>query len=226
MFCKTIILSNSQNLTNNAPKGILTLSKESNAIKGKIRLYNVVSLPPLTKIGLYINEKVYISAINKKTNYYEFELKENIDITQSIYCALIDNSDNDKKVLLEGGSFNGFYFTDSPFDSVLEAKDEEIEQTIDEALKQSDKCETCNCENCEYKKYFYQNNNLASENIMEIKNKTNKSPLLDDLNTSGNRDLKTNDTATDTFQTNVIEKLEQEIKMLFEKISGKQRDKI
>lgn len=155
MFCKTIILSNSENLTTNAPKGILTLSKENTTIKGKVRLYNLISLPQNTKIGLYINEKVYISVLTRKANHYEFDLNENIDITQSIYCALIDHNNN-KKVLLEGGSFNGFYFTDSPFDAILEAKDEQLDQTIDNALKKTETCESCSCTNCEYKKYFYE----------------------------------------------------------------------
>ena len=84
MLCKTIILSNSQNLNNNSPKGILTLSKEGNSVLGKIRLYNISQLPLTTKIGIYVNENVHISSITKKTHHYEFQLNENIDITQSI----------------------------------------------------------------------------------------------------------------------------------------------
>ena len=178
MFCKTIILSNSENLNSNAPKGILTLSNENNSIKGKIRLYNIIALPFGTKIGLYINEKVYISPLNKKPNHYEFDLQSKIDITQSIYCALIDNSLGDKKVLLEGGSFNGFYFTDSPFDAVLEAKDEQLEKTIDTALKQVEKCEDCSqCSKCEYKKYFYQTYSNVEKN-----DNLNENPQLEPTN--------------------------------------------
>ena len=79
MLCKTIILSNSQNLNNN-PKGILTLSNENNYIMGKIRLYNIQTLPQSTKIGLYIDEKVYTSTINKRPNHYEFVLNQNIEL--------------------------------------------------------------------------------------------------------------------------------------------------
>ncbi len=158
MFCKTIILSNSENATNNAPKGILTLSKENNSIKGKIRLYNINFLPTSTKVGLYINDKAHISNIVKKTNHYEFDLSANIDISQSVYCALIDTANN-KQVILEGGSFSGFCFSDSPFDSILEARDEELEQDINKAIKDLDNCNPLNCSNCEYKKYFYQHCN-------------------------------------------------------------------
>ena len=125
MICKTIILSNTENLTTNAPKGILTLSKDEHSINGKIRLYNLTTLPSGTKIGLYINDNVLISTLTFKHNYYMFDLQSNIDINQSIYCALIDTNNN-KKVLLEGGSSNSFSFTDSPFDAVLEAKDEQL----------------------------------------------------------------------------------------------------
>lgn len=155
MLCKTIILSNSENISNNAPKGILTLSKDNNVVSGKIRLYNLATLPASAKIGLYINEKVHISPLNYKQQCYTFNLENNIDISQSIYCALIDVANN-KKVLLEGGSFNGFYFTDSPFDAVIEAKDEQLEQDIASALNDTT-CKDCDCAECEYKKYFYDN---------------------------------------------------------------------
>lgn len=220
MLCKTIILSNSQNLNNNSPKGILTLSKENNAVKGKIRLYNIISLPPNTKLGLYINEKVHICTLIKKPHHYEFDLNLNIDITQSIYCALIDNSNNDKKVLLEGGSFNGFYFTDSPFDAVLEAKDEQLEQTIDSALKQVDTCEQCNCENCEYKKYFYQNyssSTNSNENSVKVDNivSSNFDKGFDDLQTNQSNQnvepIELEEDFVDKLQSSVINNLEQEI---------------
>lgn len=158
MFCKTIILSNSQNLNSNAPKGILTLSNTNGEIKGKIRLYNLQTLPLNTKLGIYSNEKVQILTLVKKPQHYEFDVTDKIDLNASLYCALIDNSLGDKKVVLEGGSFNGFYFSDSPFDAVLEAKDDELEQVIDKAMETSANCKECsNCANCEYKKYFYEN---------------------------------------------------------------------
>lgn len=168
MLCKTIILSSSQNLNNN-PKGILTLSNEDNYIKGKIRLYNINTLPPGTKIGLYIDKEVYISTITKRPNHYEFVLEQNIDITKSVYCALIDTGNN-KQVILEGGSFNGFYFTDSPFDAILEAKDPELEEQISKALNNQSDCNNCNCENCEYKQYFYNNHlsDVSNNNIPHL----------------------------------------------------------
>ena len=167
MLCKTIILSNSQNLNNN-PKGILTLTNENNYILGKIRLYNIDTLPQSTKIGLYIDEKVYSASIDKRPTHYEFVLTQNIDITKSIYCALIDTSNN-KQVILEGGSFNGFCFTDSPFDAVMEAKDPELEEQITKSLQDESNCINCNCENCEYKKYFY-NTYTTSPSDLDINN--------------------------------------------------------
>ncbi|MBQ3502208.1 MAG: hypothetical protein IJA72_00895 [Clostridia bacterium] len=214
MFCKTIILSNSSNLSN-APKGILTLSKDSNRVKGKIRLYNISALPINTKIGLYINQQVYTATITKKPNHYEFDLNENLDISQSIYCALIDNNNHDKKVLLEGGSFNGFYFTDSPFDAVLEAKDEQLEKEIDTAIKQSENCEVCNCENCEYKKYFYSMQNAEPQQQFIDNTANNQSSIpsacaenvptqLDDCGFEL-------DEKVANFQSDVISKLEMQV---------------
>lgn len=224
MLCKTIILSNSQNL-NNSPKGILTLSNENNYIMGKIRLYNITTLPKSTKIGLYIDEKVYTSPINKKPNHYEFVLTENIDITKSVYCALIDTSNN-KQVILEGGSFNGFYFTDSPFDAVMEAKDPELEEQITKSLQDESNCSNCNCENCEYKKYFYDNytTNHSSSNVNNLSQDTNTdNQEVDDIeqaeiteSSKPQEPIVNLDTAADNsnpitnFQNNVIPTLEKQ----------------
>ena len=212
MFCKTIILSNS-NTTSNSPKGILTLSKENNQIKGKIRLYNISTLPANTKIGLYINEQVYSATIIKKTNHYEFDLYENIDISQSIYCALIDNNNHDKKVL-EGGSFNGFCFTDSPFDAVLEARDEQLEKEIDTTLKQTETCEACNCENCEYKQYFYNMHDIKSEQQVDANldhnQLTRPTTYSNNISPQSDNYLEV-DEKIGNFQSNVISKLEKQV---------------
>lgn len=213
MFCKTIILSNSENLTTNAPKGILTLSKDNNMIKGKIRLYNLISLPQSTKIGLYVNDNVHISPLIRKTNHYEFDLNQNIDITQSIYCALIDNNDN-KKVILEGGSFNGFCFTDSPFDAVLEAKDEQLEQRINTALVQSNDCANCNCAKCEYKNYFYEHYSSKDDNTYLPNQNNYKNDNCCNDETSFNPPIESNTPkykSIDSVQSNIIDKLNNDI---------------
>jgi hypothetical protein len=211
MVCKTIILSNSENLSNNAPKGILTLSKDEHQIQGKIRLYNLAPLPQSTKVGLYVNEKVHISPLTYKHNCYTFGIQENIDIEQSIYCALIDTANN-KQVLLEGGSFNGFYFTDSPFDAILETKDEQLEQTINKAINDSESCPNCNCANCEYKQHFYNNySNNESQNISNNENSPSQH-IKDDA--YFNPPIQSNapkDIFDDTIQSNIVDKLKNEI---------------
>lgn len=229
MLCKTIILSNSQNLNNN-PKGILTLTNENACLKGKIRLYNIDTLPTSTKIGLYIDEKVYTSHINKKPNHYEFVLDQNIDITKSVYCALIDPANN-KQVILEGGSFNGFYFTDSPFDAIMEAKDPELEEQITHSLQEESDCINCNCENCEYKKYFYdnysvnqanQNTNNVSQNINNFNhNNDNSDNIVTDnifehkleqyITDNKNTSPPENSNLIINFQENVIPSIEKEL---------------
>lgn len=210
MFCKTIILSNTNNLLSNAPKGILTLSKETNYIKGKIRLYNIQSLPASTKVGIYANDKVYISQLDKKSSHYEFEIRENINIAESVYCALIDTANN-KQVLLEGGSFNGFCFSDSPFDAVLEAKDDELEKNIDKALNDVDTCQNCNCQDCEYKKYFYQSynqdNSISSSTDTSTLITSSASQNLDTISSNNQCDID----MVDKIQQEVILNLESEL---------------
>lgn len=215
MLCKTIILSNSQNLNSNSPKGILTLTKENRFVKGKIRLYNIMALPASTKLGICVDQTVHTCPLTRRPNHYEFDLKVDIDITQNIYCALIDTSNIDKKVLLEGGSFNGFYFTDSPFDAVLEAKDEQLEQTINSALEQSEDCQQCSCADCEYKKYFYANYSAnADKPELSTANQNDLSNLNLNPNSVGAVQATAETTEQDLLddiQTSVVENLEQEI---------------
>lgn len=197
MFCKTIILSNSNNVNTNSPKGILTLSKQDNNILGKIRLYNISALPNNCKIGLYVNEQVHTAPIVKKPHHFEFIVLSNIDITQSIYCAIIDDSASDKKVLLEGGSFNGFYFSDSPMDAILEAKDSDLDQQISDSIADSTCDNHPNCANCEYKAFFYQHN-FPSSDIQSI-------PELDiNINTIKDNKLK-DSSVNETILNPVIE---------------------
>lgn len=232
MFCKTIILSNSQNLSNNAPKGILTLSKENLTTLGKIRLYNLEHLPQGVKVGLYINEKVFIYPLSKKPNHYEFELDNSVDITQGIYCALIDTFNN-KQVILEGGSFSGFCFTDSPFDAVIEAKDTDLEQTISNALDEVEDCPNCNCANCEYKKYFYQNySNQDNSPALNTNQDTlpnldaNVKPVLENIEILDNQQtLDSSNNQIEVSQQNVINTLVDEVNNGIEQLSNTLFDK-
>ncbi len=209
MFCKTIILSNSENLNSNAPKGILTLSCDNHATIGKIRLYNMLTLPQSTKIGLYVNDNVHISKLIKKVDHYEFTLTANVDISKNIYCALIDTANN-KKVLLEGGNSNGFCFSDSPFDSILETKDDDLEETIEKSIDNC-YCDNCNCTNCEYKNYFYQHyqsNCVDYEQNSNLHADTHQYPDCKDTYFNPPIDNKlSSEYSTDKIQSNIVDKL-------------------
>lgn len=170
MFCKTIILSNKDNLSNNAPKGILSITSQSNNALGKIRLYNLQTLPSNSKLGIYIGGEVIISNLVKRPNHYEFNLNKKLDLNKSIYCAIIDNSLGTKKVLLEGGNTFDFSFTDNPEDAINEAKDEDLDNLISASINNCTNCSSC--ENCEYKKYFYENyNNISTSGEAPTSNK-------------------------------------------------------
>lgn len=178
MFCKTIILSNKENLNSNAPRGILSITSEYNEIYGKIRLYNLGILPANSKLGIYIGGEVLVSPLTKRPNHYEFSIDRKIDLTKPMYCAIIDNNTGEKKVLLEGGNASGFSFTDSPADEVIEAKDDELDELISSSINS---CEVCsNCEDCEYKKYFYEHFSPATE-ISADESQANTQPVQQSL---------------------------------------------
>lgn len=209
MFCKTIILSNKENLTSNAPKGILSITSQSNCAMGKIRLYNLQTLPNNSKLGMYVNGEVIISDLTKRPNHYEFNLNKKIDLNKSIYCAIIDNSKGTKKVLLEGGNTFDFSFSDDPENAVNEAKDEELDNLISYSINNCTNCSSC--ENCEYKKYFYENynNSLNTDTSFQLNNnnlkqtssypKQNLEEKADNLNTTSSPAL--DNTSSNTYQT-------------------------
>ena len=86
---KTIILS-SENKTPNGIKAILTLITDNSTLKGKMRLYNANTLPLDSKIGVYYKEKIHTATITKSQDTYNFEINQNFDLTNDIYCAVLD----------------------------------------------------------------------------------------------------------------------------------------
>lgn len=204
MYSKTLILSSQNKFLTNSPRAILTIISGKNST-GKIRLYNLDKLNEKVKLGVFYNDKVLTSSLQKVDDHYEFYLDENLNMNLDVYCALVDTGNNNEVVLC-GGSYSGLYFTDEAPVSPLAYIDEEFDDEIDNAIKKFDsiddtdnsfdnstttdtlntinnildnnrdsdnqieKNEFCNnqsnskdnhcgdCNNCQYKDYFYSSN--------------------------------------------------------------------
>lgn len=175
MKSKTIILSSQKKFETNSPRAILTLINNNSTTNGKIRLYNLNNLPQNSKLGLYYNETVFSANLKKEDDSFSFLFNEDFDLNKDIYCAIIDTQ-NKNDVVLSGGSNMAFNFEEAETEEEQDAGNNIVETN----------CQTCCCENCKYKEYFYSHNkedpniedkqliSATTTNKEEISNEDNK----------------------------------------------------
>jgi len=109
---KTILLSPcDQTIYTGMPRGILTIEYNNEILLGKMRLYNLSINPMQSKIGAYINGRVYKADLQPiEKNLYSFKIT-NVHIKfDELYFALVENG----KFLLCGGNYS---------DSIVNIKD-------------------------------------------------------------------------------------------------------
>lgn len=186
MKSKTIILSSQKKYENNSPRAILTFISDNKKIEGKLRLYNLNTLPPASKLGIYYESQVYTANLVKKDGAFSFFINENFNLDSNIYCAIIDKANNN--VVLCGGTTNNFVYyveeneseedvEDTPSYKIEEknvnssnettkSNTEKENITKEENLdpKNQSNCKNCaDCENCVYKEYFYNHHSKTEE---------------------------------------------------------------
>lgn len=177
---KSLVLSDVNNSSNK--KAVLTIQSDNNDVSGTLRLYNFENDTGLLTLGFYIDGKVIKSGLTKKSNmFYGFFLPEDI-LTKRFSCAVIEFKNGDAVPLLYGvseGRGEDVYasiidelsadFSSSKVQSVLDKYGvdygEEEKKEIDEEI---DRCMSKECENCYYKKYFYENS--TKENVESEEN--------------------------------------------------------
>lgn len=175
MKSKTIILSSQKKFLNNSPRAIVTFISNNNTTEGKLRLYNLPTLPPASKLGIYYDEQVYTANLIKKDGAFSFYIHENFNLDNNIYCAIIDKANNNDVVLCGGTTNNFNYYIEENADDAKESESIiETKQVITQDPKEAN-CDNCaNCENCVYKDYFYAHHkkNEGLENKQENKEET------------------------------------------------------
>lgn len=182
---KTIILS-SENKTPNGIKAILTLITDNSTLKGKMRLYNANTLPLDSKIGVYYKEKIHTATITKSQDTYNFEINQNFDLTNDIYCAVLDK----KNIFISGGSYGNMFFNENSIfygdASTTEDVEEYIDKCVDqdceyEAEEQSSIDTNEKCDNCVYKKDFFENKSTPQDFFSIFKNENSESTQIKKL---------------------------------------------
>lgn len=173
---KSIVLSDVEEKSNK--KAVLTIEEVESGIKGLVRLYNFDrELEGISSLGFYIDKKVYKAGLTYKSfMLYEFfiDLKQ---MPTKFSCAVVNfqnavatpilfgtsdgNQDNIYgNIVAEISRDNSLENTTKVLDQHSVQFDDAEQQEID---KQIDKeCCECDCENCIYKKYFYENQSSKS----------------------------------------------------------------
>lgn len=165
MKSKTIILSNTEE---HSGRGILTLYEEDDLLKCKLRLYNTPKLDKFCKLGIYHSNQVYSANLLEKSGVYETSFVGDFDLNLDFYTAIINTNENNK-VIIAGGTYAGCCFEEnSP-----QFEETNPTQTVENQNVEECKQDCKNCENCVYKKMFYEQNVENQSNIEEPKNENN-----------------------------------------------------
>ncbi|MBQ8430451.1 MAG: hypothetical protein IJX26_00695 [Clostridia bacterium] len=235
MKSKTIILSSEKKFISNSPRAILTFINEGSSTEGKIRLYNLSKLTDSTKLGIYYNQEIYSANLFYRHDCYTFSLDNQFNLSQNIYCALID-VENKNEVVLSGGSDMSFNFSDS-LSNIEENEDiETLSQENDEINEDLNAvyqpCEDINeisnnsnlsantvnenlcsnCKNCIYKEFFYSHqkqDEVDMNNEEDIGELNNKIEIEENIETAEIKDINNNDiTQTQELETNNLEEIQ------------------
>lgn len=178
MTSKTIIISSPKE---NNTRGILSIFQEDDLLKCRLRVYNIDSLSKFCKIGIYHQNQVYTANLLNKNGVYESSFVGDFSMDKDFYAAII-NTEKDNEVLLSGGTYQGFYFSDnSVFLDDDQFSKQEIKKDIENKEENTQMCEeNCDrCAKCKYKEFFYSSQNVdidqqQNEKIEEKLEKNNK----------------------------------------------------
>ena len=167
-------------------KALLTIECDGLIAEGKLRLYNFGEEPKgIISLGIYQKgEVVKAGLIHYSQMLYTFNCQLN-DISKDFSCAVINFVNGEPTPILYGNG-EGYIESDEIFSQVLKELNksqnvEEVEETLDkygidfddelkdEIEEKIDSClqSGCDCENCEYKKFYLENINAMSMNNAE-----------------------------------------------------------
>ena len=179
MLKKSIVLTSLEG----EEKAVLTIEQQG-VVGGRLRLYNFNEEPRgIISLGLYSNGNVLKAGLTRVGSMlYEFKLQGEVPSTFS--CAVVNFYNGQMKPLLYGTEgekrneeilgqvFNSLRGATSMSD--VEQKlddygvdfDEETKKEIDETIDKNMGCEK-GCENCKYRKYYFENINSSVEMLDE-----------------------------------------------------------
>ncbi len=194
MLIKKSIVLNSVDDCNK--RAILTLECDGEMTKGVVRLYNFSSEPKgIISLGIFYDGQVVKAGLTHLDGF-AFSFNCQIEsLPDKFSCAVVNFVNGEPRPILYGTSagysdhenlFNEVISSLSMTQNTKEVEDildehgidfddelkEEIQQTLDNCMG------NCNCEECEYKKYYFQYNQTLNKAEI-VKKEENKSFYLD-----------------------------------------------
>ena len=195
---KSIVLNGA---ISSSTKALLSLECDGNETQGKLRLYNFSSEPRgILTLGIYFDGKVVKAGLTQKGSLlYSFSCDMN-SIPQIFSCAVINFVGGQPSPILYGSS-EGETDKEKVYDEVVlkvndaKSMDEveklldeygvdyssdikkEVEEDIDRVVTKED-VKLCknNCDDCEYKKYYF-----SHAKNMEVEKKEEKKSFLQEM---------------------------------------------
>lgn len=189
MLKKAIVLSDVEKKSDK--KAVLTLQEDENGIVGSVRLYNFSKdLDGISSLGLFANQTVYKAGLTLKSHmYYQFFIGLK-SIPQKFSCAVVNFQNAQAKPILYGSSEGN---NDDIYASIIAqiSADNSLENTqkvldkygVDFADEEKEVIEkeidAClDCENCKYKKFYFEN---LQKNDVKIEKNAKKDEKIADF---------------------------------------------
>lgn len=192
---KSMVLNS---VDNNEQKALLNMECDGTLTRGNVRLYSFSQEPKgIISLGIFTGQKVIKAGLTKVSNMlYSFQT-EMEKIPGKFSCAVVNFVQSESFPLLYGASEGGVSKETildnvieqlqetknvSEIESVLDEYDidfddkvkDEIEEEINKNITDEDISicaqKTCNCEDCEYKKYYLNRARKLSSEEEDVKN--------------------------------------------------------
>lgn len=197
MFNKKSIVLNGVDERNK--RAVLTLECDGEITKGVVRLYNYGAQPRgIISLGLYYDGKVTKAGLTHAGNMV-FNFSCQIDqIPKKFSCAIVNFVDGEPKPILYGNS-EGYLDHEEVFAEVVSSLstaqntaeveeklneygidfDDELKEEIEQNITKCLKNEECgDCENCQYKKFYYQSIKSLNEERADLEKEVDEKEVF------------------------------------------------
>ena len=188
-FKKNIILT-SVNKTNSNVKGVFTIEKNNNECFGILRIYNLTNINDNYCLGVLVNGvPLQKTSLNSKVVFCKIDLPNSIELTSKISVVVVETINGEFNPVVFGSTTNEKFnscYNFFPLENINQQIEKEIKEQLPElqevknpihqtdislaalnTLSLKDEKEKTKCENCIYRKNFYNEQHNCCEKKLE-----------------------------------------------------------